>query len=757
MPPSYFNFCVRKGFGFVCRISSLIMLYGEISVREDHDVKRIEARLILWLVILITPGYLLPSLAGSLTFGRWGITTAWLLSLIVFFAYSLIILAVAWRFGINRLIVRLARVVQVFNRQNTGETLKDAAGARTLEDYVKWLSGGIEKVETSQTEYIRNLERVNAELTRVHEILEFSPVVFFEWPMALHLPATYVSPNINRFGYSAEEILSGKVGFYDLVHPDDADRVRRMVSKARENHLSQYTYMYRIVTRDKDIRWVEDWTVLVWKENGELNCEKGLLRDVTEEVTLNDRARESSVRYRELFENASALIFTCDLNGRFTSANRECLELLGLNWNQLKEMTIYDILDAEHESMDLQDFAYLEMYLNSPVELRIVNAYSEQKVIELRNSLLYNGEIPNEIQSVAHDITERKAAERKIEYLTYHDRLTGLNNRLYFDMKLKEFQERQIQPLSIIIGDMNGLKLANDAFGHSVGDQLLIRIANIMDDSASDINGIVARLSGDEFAILLPEIGKVGANMVCERIREGCEDALAGGIKPSIALGFSAWSIDQNTVEEALREAEDNMYHNKLNESKSIRSAIIHSLQASLEEKTTETRSHAERLRTLALKLGKRMNLGANAMDELALAAVMHDIGKIGIPDSVLTKPEALDEEEWQVMKKHPEVGYHIILSSPNMSKVAEFILCHHERWDGTGYPQGLQRDSIPLISRIIAVVDSYDVMTSDRPYKTAISSEEALAEIERCAGTQFDPTIASVFVEMMRSDPYLG
>ncbi len=618
--------------------------------------------------------------------------------------------------------------------------------------FVALVAGVLVKSRTGEQECI-TLEKTMKELAFANELLKLSPVIIFEWPIPSKAAATHVSQNISRFGYEAGELLSGAVDFYDLVHPEDVERVRRTILKARESNRNEYTYMYRVVTRSGETRWVEDWTILIRDKDGALQSEKGILRDVTDEVALNDMMSESNVRYRELFENASALIFTCDLEGYFTSANRECLNLLGLNWSQLKGKTLHDFLDENQPLVDLQDFKYLEAYLNDPVELKIVTAQGITHVLETRNSLLYKDDIPHEIQTVAYDITDRKLAEARIEYLSYHDRLTGLYNRLHFDMTMQDMELQQMRPITIIIGDMNGLKLANDAFGHTMGDQLLVHTSRILEDAVSDLDAIVARLSGDEFAILLPGVGKVGANMVCERVRTACEECMGTSMKPSIALGFASWDSDMILLEEALREAEDNMYHNKLNESKSIRSAIIHSLQASLEEKTTETRSHAERLRTMALRLGKRMGLGANDMDELALAAVMHDIGKIGIPDSVLMKAGPLNDDEWQIMKKHPEAGYHIILSSPNMAKVAEFILCHHERWDGKGYPRGLQRENIPLISRIISVVDSYDVMTSDRPYKTAMTCKMALMEIERCAGTQFDPIIAAAFVEMVTAE----
>lgn len=704
---------------------------------------------ITYIIKILLPGGVVSAGAGFLSSnvyeGSFGAV-----ALGAFGVYFLAVVIAIWAVGVRETIRELSTIVSDMQDSDSDQYTRKFLRIR---DYLNWIRTQYAKEKSQNIRYTKSLENANRELGRANEILELSPIVVFEWPIPPQIPATYVSQNIHQFGYNAEELLNGSVDFYDLVHPEDLERVRRTITKARENHQDEYTYMYRILTKQGEVRWVQDWTILVRDEKGNLLSEKGVLRDVTDEVTLNDKMSESEVRFRELFENASALIFTCDFTGRFTSANRGCLSLLGFEWKELEGKCLQDFLDPAQPEVDLQDLRYLESYLNEPVELKIMNRDGITHVIETRNSLLYRDDVPNEIQTVAHNITDRKIAEAQIEYLTYHDRLTGLYNRLYFDMTMQDLEEKQLQPVTIIIGDMNGLKLANDAFGHSVGDQMLVLTGRILEESVSDLNAIVARLSGDEFAILLLGIGKIGANMVCERIRTACQEITTPGMRPSIALGFSAWDSNLTLLEESMREAEDNMYHNKLNESKSIRSAIIHSLQASLEEKTTETRAHAERLRTLALLLGKRIGLGANDMDELALAAVMHDIGKIGIPDSVLMKQGPLDEDEWLVMKKHPEVGYHIILSSPNMSKVAEFILSHHERWDGTGYPRGLQQENIPLIARIISVVDSYDVMTSDRPYKTAISSEMALLEIERCSGTQFDPLVAKAFIEMIQSD----
>ncbi|MDD4076822.1 MAG: HD-GYP domain-containing protein, partial [Bacilli bacterium] len=167
--------------------------------------------------------------------------------------------------------------------------------------------------------------------------------------------------------------------------------------------------------------------------------------------------------------------------------------------------------------------------------------------------------------------------------------------------------------------------------------------------------------------------------------------------------------------------------------------------------RSQETEEHAERLQELSRLVGMKINLSEVELDELSLLAALHDIGKVGIDDTILKKPGKLTAEEWIEMKKHPEIGYRIAMASPELMSIANYILCHHERWDGKGYPQGLKGKQIPLLSRIISVIDAFDAMTQDRPYRQALSMEEALEEIRVNAGTQFDPEAARIFIEVIQ------
>jgi len=204
-------------------------------------------------------------------------------------------------------------------------------------------------------------------------------------------------------------------------------------------------------------------------------------------------------------------------------------------------------------------------------------------------------------------------------------------------------------------------------------------------------------------------------------------------------------------MQSILIDAENNMYKNKLIEKESSASSIISALEQALYEKSNETMEHAFRLKDSAIKLGKSIKLHSNQLDELSLLASLHDIGKVSIPEAILLKEGKLTEKEWTVIKRHPEIGFNIAQSSPQIVHIAKFILACHENWDGSGYPQGLTGESIPIVSRIMLICDAYDVMTSKRLYKKTMSKEASLKELKRCSGTQFDPVLVEKFVEILK------
>lgn len=356
------------------------------------------------------------------------------------------------------------------------------------------------------------------------------------------------------------------------------------------------------------------------------------------------------------------------------------------------------------------------------------------------------------VVTVSLNITKRKKAEERIRYLTFHDPLTGLYNRLFFEEELRRLDVPRQLPLSVIMADVNNLKLVNDAFGHKKGDALLKRAAEILLQSCRR-EDIVARWGGDEFVILLPRTPQEVAESVMRRITRACEEASLGEeyhIPVSLAVGCATKVDEKESIDAVLSEAENRMYRNKLAEAKSLRARLILSFEQSLREIPGEMETHHERMRRLSRMTGEALGLSPAELDALDLLARLHDLGKLGVSRSILTKPAPLTQKEWEEVRRHPEIGYRIAQVLPELLPVAEGILAHHERFDGQGYPRGLKGKDIPLLARIVAVVDAFVAMTSDRPHRKALTQKEALEEIQRGAGTQFDPEIVKAFVKVV-------
>lgn len=622
-----------------------------------------------------------------------------------------------------------------------------------MENFLRDIIKPIRKIINSNNGFMLNnrLEELNNRVKQAYNIIEKSSIVVFEWTLSPEVPTKFVTENISQFGYTQDDFYNGDLkDYWEFVYEEDREKTQKTVWENREKQVDEYKHEYRVVCKNGEIRWVEEWTIVERTDEGDPISEKGILRDITEQVSMSQKLKESKDRYQKLFKNACAIIFTFDLDGNITSANNSCIKITGYEREKLLKMNIKDFISDKHREKlrNTNLLNIVEERGDEALEVEIIGVSNRKIILELRLNIIYHDNKPSEIQGVAQDISYRKIAEKKIRHLSFHDPLTGVYNRAYFDEAIKKLKEEDY-PISIIVGDMNGLKLANDAFGHSEGDRLLKITANIF-KKACRKEDIVARLGGDEFAVILKNADDKGAKKVCDRIIYLCNEDNNKPMKPSIALGYSTSHTSNKRLQQLFKEADDNMYRNKLNESKSIRSSIISTLQATLEEKTFETKEHCTRLKEMSLRLGRKIGLSDSQLDELAIAAVMHDIGKIAIPHSIILKPGKLNHKEWELMKKHTEIGYHIMLSSPNIASVGEYVLAHHERWDGNGYPRKLKGEEIPIIARIISITDAFDVMTHERPYSPPISKEAAIEEIKRCSGSQFDPNITKEFLEIL-------
>lgn len=350
----------------------------------------------------------------------------------------------------------------------------------------------------------------------------------------------------------------------------------------------------------------------------------------------------------------------------------------------------------------------------------------------------------------SEDITERYAYQQSMIYISYHDVLTGLYNRRFYQEQLIKLDQDHNMPMSLIFGDINGLKLINDSFSHKAGDNAIISVAKTLNKVFTQGNGYVCRVGGDEFAILMPNTSTSEAQKYIDEAKSNISKIIINSIHVSVSFGL-ATKTETEDMKDIIIKAENEMYAHKLHEISSQRSKTINTIMDTLLAKNPRERYHSDRVAKICVNIGKKMKMGVDELKQLEMISSLHDIGKIAIDDSILNKPGKLTEDEWEQIKRHPEIGYRILSSTPEYAHIAEDILSHHERYDGKGYPRGLKGDEIPVRARIIALADSYDAMTSDRPYRKGMTHSEAIEEIEKHMGTQFDPKITKIFLELYK------
>jgi diguanylate cyclase (GGDEF)-like protein len=329
------------------------------------------------------------------------------------------------------------------------------------------------------------------------------------------------------------------------------------------------------------------------------------------------------------------------------------------------------------------------------------------------------------------------------------DGLTGLANRRELMLDLARMLRRGVEePSTLVFFDLDGFKGYNDNFGHGAGDTLLARLASALSDSVAGV-GTAYRLGGDEFCVLY--CGDVTREDEAVARAAAALVEIGEGFSISSSYGLVSLPREASTPSAALRLADDRMYGHKSSQRGSPSSQGRDLLMQVLREREPELEEHVDDVGLLALAVGRRLGLDVEALDEIARAAELHDVGKIAVPEAILRKPGPLDDAEWEVMRQHTIVGERILAAAPSLRPVGRLVRSSHERWDGNGYPDGLAGERIPLGARIIAVCDAFDAMRQTRPYAASLSEDEALAELHRCSGTQFDPWVVEVFTAVLK------
>ena len=489
-------------------------------------------------------------------------------------------------------------------------------------------------------------------------------------------------------------------------------------------------------------------SVVAWRLNEEVRGE-------TEQAY--QLARESEERFKSAFENAPIGMALASVTpgelGRYLQVNPAMAALTGYSREELLTLSGPEITHPDDVAAGLEATRQL---VNGELDTAMLDkryVHADGRVIStLVQISLVRDAAGNPLHAVVQvqDVTEQKRAEAQLAYHAYHDSLTGLPNRRRLMQDLEErITDADAEPTLLIVFDLDGFKAYNDAYGHPAGDALLTRLGERLEAAVSG-RGHAYRMGGDEFCVLA-------------ELKADGQDALAAagsaalmergeGFEITASFGAAAIPLEAVTASEALGMADQRMYARKGRTRTSAGRQATDALLKALAERNPGLGEHLDDVTDLCEAVGHELGLSDEQMTPLLQAAALHDVGKVAIPDAILDKPAPLDEAEWEFMRTHTLIGERILAEAPALAEAAKIVRTSHERYDGEGYPDGLVGDEIPLAARIVAVCDSYDAMTSNRPYRTAMSTELALAELHNGAGTQFDPRVVKAFVTAIGS-----
>lgn len=444
---------------------------------------------------------------------------------------------------------------------------------------------------------------------------------------------------------------------------------------------------------------------------------------------------QMNARNKALFSTIPDILLVSDQKGRIMpfstpNANDELIidEILhSEEYMRILELGVKEVIDRD--ILYTNEFSIMKNYRTYYYEARFRKSEYDEILIIIR------------------DMTERVELEKQLRILVDRDTLTGLYNRRSFEQRMVELTGRNLNHVSMISIDINGLKFINDTLGHLIGDAIIMKAGAYIDQIFGE-QGLVARIGGDEFGVIMHGIKEgMVKELLCSLDTVVEHHNLSSHTTTlSLAYGYSFHNKGPVNMELLYQEADNIMYQSKLLKKDSIRGTFVTAFMKALEAKDYVSQGHVVRMENLAVLIGQALSLRQEQMDRIVLLTKFHDIGKIGIPDSILKKPDKLTPDEWKVMQTHSVIGERIALEASEIKEIAPLILKHHERYDGSGYPIGLKGFDIPIECRILAIVDTFDAMTNDRPYRSALPVQNAVDEIKRCSGTQFDPELVEIF-----------
>ena len=559
-------------------------------------------------------------------------------------------------------------------------------------------------------------------------------------------------------GYTPEELIYGKTTYYDLILPEDREKVYAQweidVSAGMRSNDE-----YRIRTKSGEIKWIWEQSIPIPAAEGPSPFSEGFIQDISKTKKAEAALKASEEQFKAIFEEAPMGIGifnnhtgkALQLNPKFGEIlKRDVDELIGTDWS------IYSHPQDIQENKD---------QLKSMIAGETAGFSLDKRMIRGDGSTIWVNMVitPYHLDTgeschlcMMSDITFSKIKEQEIEYLSYHDSLTGLYNRRLFEEEMRRISISRKLPVSIIMGDVNGLKLINDSFGHKAGDRLLQEAALLLRENCRE-EDFVARIGGDEFVIILEGADQQLTEQICNRILKSFRAYSSRKDKRtyylSISLGSATKTSHDQTMDLLMKEADEKQYQKKHQMKKRVRQEMLAAIKGELEQNRGMSLEARQELDHLVSEMGTMLHLTPARRNNLRMLLEICEVGRLTLPVSLRNKPVwEMSPEEYQKYVKHSETGYRIVSGAPETKKIAQDLMAHHENWDGTGYPKGLKGREIPLLARIARVVDFYQEATQGQIPTDKKVLQELINGMKSAEGTLLDPEIAAVFTRVLEN-----
>lgn len=550
-------------------------------------------------------------------------------------------------------------------------------------------------------------------------------------------------------GYAREEV-ERCLFWTAFVPPDELPRLREITSRRQEApETVPRRYETRLMNRAGKLLDVIVCSDFIPGSKQQVAS----FLDISEIRSVQNALEASERRFREFAESLPQVVFEIDMKGTVLFVNRNACSTLGYAHEEL--MGGFNALQViAPEERDRARRRMRERLLGdddpAPGEFTGIRRNGSRFPLAIYLRPILSDGRSQGFRGLIVDMTHQKELEERLRFFSLHDPLTRLYSRTFFDEELRRLSAGRDNPVGIVVCDLDGLKFLNDTMGHSVGDRILSDAAALL-RRAFRGNDVLARIGGDEFAALLPRCDESALVRIVETIsRETERHNKAFPARPlSISVGHATGNAGDVRIETLFAAADDRMYRSKNDRREAARLFLLKRLQRALTIREFHDGDHPRRIERHLLALAEPLGISGESRQLLGLLAHWHDIGMVTVDESIVLRAGPLAPEEWKEIRRHPETGARIVASFQNLAALAPWILAHHERWDGSGYPLGVSGEDIPVESRMLALVHSYDAMISARPWRPGRSSGEARTEIANCAGTHFDPRMAELFLAL--------